>query len=183
MSDVVPHTHCHACGSRYVEAENWPRTCQDCGTISWGNPIPAVAVIQPVQPNKKCSHSLSGLLVIKRGIEPGYGLYALPGGHIEHGESWRTAAVRELREETGTEQDPNSLKLIELKNSEDNIYQIAFVFAPTRGFDDVEKSHSTMMPTREVLDVGVMFGMDELAFPTHTEMARAWFKGTLYAFR
>lgn len=40
------------------------------------------------------------LLLIKRRNEPGAGLWSLPGGRIEPGESDRQAVVREVREET-----------------------------------------------------------------------------------
>ncbi len=41
------------------------------------------------------------LLLIKRGHEPGAGLWSLPGGRIEPGETDAEALVRETREETG----------------------------------------------------------------------------------
>lgn len=41
------------------------------------------------------------LLVIKRGRPPAQGLWSLPGGRVEQGESDPVALARELREETG----------------------------------------------------------------------------------
>ena len=41
------------------------------------------------------------LLLIRRGHEPGKGLWSIPGGRLEPGESDEAALVREVREETG----------------------------------------------------------------------------------
>ncbi len=49
-------------------------------------------------------HDQSGrLLLILRGHEPGKGLWSVPGGRIEPGETDQQAVVREVREETGLE--------------------------------------------------------------------------------
>jgi len=44
-----------------------------------------------------------GIVLLRRGIEPGYGLWVYPGGYVDRGESLEEAAVREAREEVGLE--------------------------------------------------------------------------------
>ena len=46
------------------------------------------------------------LLLIRRGHDPHRGLWSLPGGRIEAGESPEQAVVREVREETGLDVAP-----------------------------------------------------------------------------
>jgi ADP-ribose pyrophosphatase YjhB (NUDIX family) len=41
------------------------------------------------------------LLLVRRGRDPGAGLWSIPGGKVEPGESRAEAVVRELAEETG----------------------------------------------------------------------------------
>ena len=43
----------------------------------------------------------SQVLLVQRGKAPAEGLWSLPGGHVEWGETSRQAAERELQEETG----------------------------------------------------------------------------------
>lgn len=67
--------------------------CPHCGKSykAWRNPSPTVDVVI-YDPSR-------GVVIIRRRNEP-HG-YALPGGFIEEGEQAETAAVREMKEETG----------------------------------------------------------------------------------
>jgi 8-oxo-dGTP diphosphatase len=49
------------------------------------------------------------LLLIRRGHEPGKGLWSIPGGRVESGESDESALVREVLEETGLIVTPGRL--------------------------------------------------------------------------
>ena len=68
------------------------KICERCGYIQYKNPLPSVAVVGIK--NKE-------ILLIKRGIEPFKGTWAIPSGFIEEYETPEQAALRELQEETG----------------------------------------------------------------------------------
>ena len=70
------HLFCHNCGAPY-DTLVWPRQCLSCGNFTYKNPTPVAVLLQPVD---------DGLLVVKRGIDPGMGLWALPGGYMDLGE-------------------------------------------------------------------------------------------------
>lgn len=69
------------------------RTCGRCGWIHYANPLPsAVAFVYNDQDE---------ILLIKRGVQPAKGKWALPSGFVEADETPEETAVRELQEETG----------------------------------------------------------------------------------
>ena len=49
------------------------------------------------------------LLLVRRRNEPGQGLWSVPGGRVEPGESDAQALVREMAEETGLTVEPGAL--------------------------------------------------------------------------
>ena len=71
------------------------------------------------------------MLIGKRKGSHGAGRYALPGGHLEMGESWAQCAARELEEETGIQTDVKSWKFGFVSNdvmrAEDKHYITVFM--------------------------------------------------------
>lgn len=96
---------------RLSEADGRDRlNCPKCGWIDYRNPLPVVACL--------VSNDDGDLLLIKRGIEPCRGSWALPGGFIEAGETIQDAGERELFEETGLQGVPERLVGVHVQESQ-----------------------------------------------------------------
>ena len=87
--------HCLACGGAMAltdAARPVPR-CTACGRRHHLDPKVGVgAVVRDEQER---------LLLVRRGVPPGKGLWALPAGYVDADEDPRAAAAREVLEETG----------------------------------------------------------------------------------
>ena len=86
---------CSSCGAtvelRIPEDDNRPRhICTACGIVHYQNPRMVIGSI-PEWEDK--------ILLCRRAIEPRHGLWTLPGGFMENGESTAQAAIRETLEE------------------------------------------------------------------------------------
>ena len=66
--------------------------CSQCGRIIYYDPKVTAATV--VEREGK-------VLMVRRGVEPGLGLWSLPGGYVDRGEVVEEAAEREVLEETG----------------------------------------------------------------------------------
>lgn len=70
------------------------------------------------------------VLMIRRGTEPGRGLWSIPGGRVEPGETSRQAVVREVEEETHVRIAPHGLAgVVERPGRDGTVYVIEDWFA------------------------------------------------------
>lgn len=63
-----------------------------------------------------CAAHMGRILVGARRGSHGAGRWALPGGHLEHGEAWADTAARELEEETGIHVLPGRFSMLLVTN-------------------------------------------------------------------
>ena len=89
--------HCKTCGGvvRYrIPADDTREraVCTDCGIVHYENPLNVVGTVPTWQDQ---------VLLCRRNIEPRRGLWTLPAGFMELGESTAEGALRETVEEAG----------------------------------------------------------------------------------
>jgi 8-oxo-dGTP diphosphatase len=68
------------------------------------------------------------VLLTRRNIAPFKDMWCLPGGHIEAGEEARSAARREIKEETGLDWEPEFLTYCDEIFPDLDFYAVAMVF-------------------------------------------------------
>src|SRR5713226_8558899 len=96
--DIDTYRYCPRCGGllerRLLKPGEPERpVCGRCGFIFYLDPKVAVGTIIKTDRER--------LVLVRRAIEPGYGLWVFPGGYVDRGEPLTAAAVREAREECG----------------------------------------------------------------------------------
>ena len=97
---------CSRCGGQLAfgpvaDEERDRLACPGCGFVSYVNPRLVVTTL-PVTDRGE-------VMLIRRGIDPGRGQWAQPGGFLEIDETVHDAAVRETLEETGLRIEPGAI--------------------------------------------------------------------------
>ena len=165
LSERAPIKHCRACGSAvaYVvpAGDNRQRAvCPACSTVHYENPCNVVGTV-PVWGDK--------VLLCKRAIEPRHGLWTLPAGFLELGETTAQGAARETDEEAGAqiELGPLFTVLNVARVGQVHLFYLATMTSPA------------LAPGSETLEARLFredeVPWDEIAFRTVRETLRYFF--------
>jgi ADP-ribose pyrophosphatase YjhB (NUDIX family) len=157
---------CSNCGSSALEhriphGDTLPRyVCADCGTVHYQNPKVVVG----------CLPEWDGrVLLCKRAIEPRLGLWTLPAGFLENGETILAGAERETIEEAGARVEVGALYTVISLPQINQLYMMFRARLLDLGFG----------PGPESLEVRlfdeVEIPWNELAFRTITRTLRNFF--------
>jgi ADP-ribose pyrophosphatase YjhB (NUDIX family) len=155
--------YCPICGGPLGRAAVPPdqreqAVCSGCGFVFYLNPKVVAGTI-PEQGGR--------VLLTRRSINPGRGLWTFPGGFVDFGESVVDAAVRETFEETGLEVELTGLhNVYSYPGSPVIIVYRAVVVGGTLTMCDENDCLEWVAP--EAID------WDTLAFPSTREALREW---------
>jgi ADP-ribose pyrophosphatase YjhB (NUDIX family) len=157
--------YCSSCGASLqygsIAGEYRDRlSCPECGHIAYVNPRLVVTTLPITESGE--------IVLLRRGIEPGRGRWAQPGGFLEIDETVHEAAIRETREETGLIVEPGEIIGLYTR-LEAAVVTITFEARVVGG---------TAGPTPEALEVATFtpesIPWPELAFRTTMWMLRDW---------
>ncbi|HVB14381.1 MAG TPA: NUDIX domain-containing protein [Candidatus Dormibacteraeota bacterium] len=158
--------YCPSCGStlspRQIEGRDLP-ACSNCAFVAWKGPKVAVALV--------ASDHQGRVLAIRRGISPGQGGWAFPGGYVDDEEDPAFSAARECREETGCEAEVDQLVgVYHVVTEEGGLVVLAYRGRLTQGVPT---------PTLEAPELGCFDPqlLPRLVFSSHREALAAWQAG------
>jgi ADP-ribose pyrophosphatase YjhB (NUDIX family) len=157
--------YCVNCGSalepRVVEGRDL-EACPSCSFILWHDPKVVTMVV--------VEDERGDVVVGRRSIEPGYGLWCLPGGYVNDDEHPADSATRECREEIGADVEVTGLL---------GVYHIRKRDAPSMvgiGYRARLRPGEVPIAGSEMLEVAAFPGSEvpELVFTSHRQAMRDW---------
>ena len=161
----MEYRFCPACGgtleARSLKGGDPERlVCGRCGFVFYLDPKVAVGTIIQMADG--------GIVLVRRAIDPGYGLWVFPGGYVDRGEEVQAAAIREAREESGL--DVRIDRLVNVYSYPGNAPVIIVYAATALGGDlctDEECLEARVFRPEEI-------PWNQLAFRSTSEALRDW---------
>lgn len=151
---------CAICGLELIQAddgESMRPHCPPCNRFYYSNPVPAACCF--------LTNDQGELLLVQRSIEPRKGMWTLPGGYVETGETTEEAALRELSEETGLTGKGVSLMGVSSFPSKHSAGIIVLGYT-------VDEWHGEMHADTDAMDLG-FFSVEKrppIAFEVHQQL-------------
>jgi NAD+ diphosphatase len=155
---------CPRCGAGLDHAEK-SVSCPSCGLSAYANPAPTSSAL--------VVDGAGAVLLARRAGEPQQGLWDLPGGFIDEGETPEEALCRELREEAGVDVEPGAfVGALPDRYGDDGTWTINFYWearivsgevAPADDVAELEWFPREELPRR-----------DEFAFPNTIGILERW---------
>ena len=164
----MEYRFCPACGAglcrRLLKAGEPERlVCESCDFIFYLDPKVAAGTLVT------CA---GRILLLRRAIEPQYGMWVFPGGFVDRGEHPEQAAIREAREEVGIEVAIRSLLGVYHEPPGSPVILIVY---------NADLISGTPVPADEALEIGFFtpdqIPWSDLAFPTTRAALRAYVSG------
>ncbi len=154
---VWPFSVCPHCGKANIQLrENKKYLCSNCGFSYFHNVATGAGVLLLIQ---------GKLLLLCRAKEPGKGLYTIPGGFVDPGESAEEAVVRECMEETGIQLKQNQLNYLTSHTNDYKYKGIPYITCDiffTAALEDaspvldMEESTSILLIKPEAIDPNIL---------------------------
>ncbi|MGB0954676.1 MAG: NUDIX hydrolase [Panacagrimonas sp.] len=149
--------YCNICGStvehRIPDGDNLPRhVCTDCGHIQYFNPRVIVGCVPETADGR--------ILICRRNIEPRFGLWTVPAGFLELGETTAEGAARETLEESQARVEVGELLAIIDVPYVSQVYVIHRARMPDLHHGPTPESSETCLVHEQDIP------WDEIAFPT-----------------
>lgn len=156
---------CSECGSDKVQMivpygdVGLRHNCQTCGTIQYSKHSMVAGCV--------ATH-MGRILLCQRAIDPCRGMWTIPAGYVETGETLQEAAIRETYEEAGA--TATHLRLL-------TVYNLP-MFSGVYVLFAADLKTPQLMAGEESLDVKLVYPKEidwsSLAFPTVREALRHW---------
>ncbi len=158
---------CPNCATKFNNSDESSKTCPNCELHFYINPSPTAGAI--------LINEIGEILLVKRRVDPGKGLWDVPGGFVDLNENLEDSLNRELKEELGI--DSREFKYL---GSKVDIYKYSNRYQQTLGtiFEGKVSSKENLKASDDISGYKFFtkdnFPIDKIAFKSLEEFFRRY---------
>ena len=167
LHELIQFRFCPRCGSQGpADRGDSAVGCSACGYVYYHSAVAAVVGIVEYRDR---------IVVTRRANEPHKGMWAIPGGFVEHGESLEAALARELKEELNLEiAEPQYLASFGSRYPFRDVLYFPSVAYFTARVEDVSRMRASDDVDQYRFSSAVQLLEEELAFAADGEAVRTY---------